>query len=165
MNFRHCLPTRRRHLHAVVIPSDKCWCLPEWQNNQLEICIDKHLTMECNLWTAHNSRYMCVYVYIYVLYIIFKSLGGWRLPEIHEIPCGTAICCDFGACFSQTANIQHIDITWYYLCLMAFFCLPKTVPKSHFGACLGGIPRSVSSRWLKPQQTARLWKNTKISWP
>ena len=76
MNFRHCLPTRRRHLHAVVIPSDKCWCLPEWQNNQLEICIDKHLTMECNLWTAHNSRYMCVCMYIYMYCILSLNHSG-----------------------------------------------------------------------------------------
>jgi hypothetical protein len=43
------------------------------------------------------------------------------LPEIHGIPCGTvtAICC------VVSVHTKH----WYYLRLMAFLRVPKTVPK------------------------------------
>ena len=41
----------------------------------------------------------------------------------------------FHACFSHIARMQNIDITWY-LRLMAFLRLPKTVPKSPLEAYL-----------------------------
>ena len=41
---------------------------------------------------------------------MYVSLGGWRLPEIHGIP-RNLLCC-FRACFSHTASMQNIDITF-----------------------------------------------------
>jgi hypothetical protein len=44
--------------------------------------------------------------------------GGWRLPEIQRIPCGTAKSAVLFRCSSQTASIHTIDIT----CVSLDFC-------------------------------------------
>ena len=44
----------------------------------------------------HRHRHIhltCIYIYSYIYIYVYASLGGWRLPEIHGIPCGTPICC------------------------------------------------------------------------
>ena len=88
------------------------------------------------------SIYLSIFVYMHMYIYINNSLGGWRLPEMHGVPCGTAICgvvsVIFRACFSNTRSMQHI----------VFTCLPKTVPKLPFEAYLKDILVicSVSSR-------------------
>ena len=69
------------------------------------------------------------------------SLGGWRLPEIHGIPCGTAICWVVSVRVFRT--LWACKILIFVLHLMAFLRLPKTVPKSPFEAYLTDILRNL----------------------
>ena len=71
---------------------------------------------------------------------IMVSPRGWRLPEIHGIPCGISICCVLWV--RVFANCEHTKY-WCVLRLMAFLRLPKTVPKSPFEACFKDILRNL----------------------
>jgi hypothetical protein len=67
-------------------PHDSCY--PSWN--------PKWSWSNCRI-MKHEIYYIIYIYYIYYIYIIFiyiyTSLGGWCLPEIHGIPCRTAICC------------------------------------------------------------------------
>jgi hypothetical protein len=90
----------------------------------------------------------CIYDYMYIfviyistclyisilddVYVRNNSLGG----EMHGIPCGTAICWVVSVRVFRTLRACKI---WFYLRLIAFLRLPKTVPKLPFEAYLKDI--------------------------
>ena len=77
--------------------------------------------------------YTCMYISILDdVYVRNNSLGG----EMHGIPCGTAICWVVSVRVFRTLRACKI---WFYLRLIAFLRLPKTVPKLPFEAYLKDI--------------------------
>ena len=79
--------------------------------------------------------YMCVYIYIYEHVTRGRTFARSAQNSFWDFN----LLCSVGECFLQTANMQNIDISIYFLCLLASLRLPKTVPKSAFDACLKDI--------------------------
>ena len=157
-------------------PHDSCY--PSWN--------PKWSWSNCRI-MKHEIYYICIcilymyyiyyilYVICYILYIIlyiyyiiyiYTSLGGWCLPEIHGIPCRTAICCVLWVhvLFLQTANIQNIVISY----VSRHFCAYLLRFQNHLLKHVLKIPSAiynVSNCWLVPQQITRLWKSTNITNP
>ena len=81
--------------------------------------------------------YLLLYIYIYTYYVA-RGLTFARNPRNSMRDCNL-LCC-FCACFF--AHCEHARY-WYYLRLMAFLRLPKTVHKSPFETHLKDILRNL----------------------
>ena len=66
-------------------------------------------------YVCHKSIYnpcscfnLQLYIYIYILVYYNISVGCWHLPEMHGIPCGTAICWVFSVRVFRTLRACKI---------------------------------------------------------
>ena len=67
---------------------------------------------------------ICVY-YIYIVCIYTNMLGGWRLPEIHGIPCRAAICCAVSACVFRKPAFNRIFVLTTFGSMLSWAYSPE----------------------------------------
>ena len=109
---------------------------PRHGSNDLSIYLSLYIYIFCiydYMYIFVIYIYTCMYISILDdVYVRNNSLGG----EMHGIPCGTAICWVVSVRVFRTLRACKI---WFYLRLIAFLRLPKTVPKLPFEAYLKDI--------------------------
>ena len=152
------IPFPRRYHHfrweplgssdSIASWADRSWQSPvecnwrpgatAWVEWSIDLSID--LSLYIYIFCIYDYMYIFV-IYIYTcmyisilddVYVRNNSLGG----EMHGIPCGTAICWVVSVRVFRTLRACKI---WFYLRLIAFLRLPKTVPKLPFEAYLKDI--------------------------
>ena len=131
-----------------------------------KMCITTVYTIISNIHVPTNESIpaQCsVLIYIYIYTTIYTYIYGADVcPKCTGIQCGPAICCVVSMWFFSTLQACKILISFAsrgILALITSYHLLKRILKIFSVIC------SVSSRELRPQQTARLWIKTKKTNP
>ena len=118
------------HLISAIwqYPSNRQHC---WHTANTQVGIFLSTPYRTHICTKYRIRSLIIYL---------LAARGLTFAQIHRIPCGTAICWVVSVRVFRKLWVYKI---FYYLRLIAFLRLPKTVPKSPLGACLKDILRNL----------------------
>ena len=175
MLTRYCLPYRNMLGPSTALNASrwkKTWRLTSWSrrnrtcrgyfwacDGQFFVILKGLMVINGDLMWPHWNHMVSTGKFPNILYLNmqYNSLGGWRLPEIHAIPCGTAIRCVVSArafCKLWAYPQQWYSRVWLHFCA----CLKRC--QNHLEPCLKHILRNLQcfKPWTKTETNRKTLK-------